>query len=223
MINCRDRNFYNRDFLFDTIYKYIHLIFISFSRDFQQKVQKFRGKCPKSGLSIRNSCSCSHLKNLSGDLVPHSGFPGNRLVKNPGTQDPGSGICSCPHQQLLHIFRQMLTVCVHYSYRSIFPQFRPDILKSCFYGFSFSFVFFMMKHNTFFLQFLKTFPVFFSTAVIHYQNLVFQLPKPVHQFFQAWLRIQSRYNHNIFHSQTLFLFISHTMVKDKAKEKRERY
>lgn len=56
-----------------------------------------------------------------------------------------------------------------------------------------------------FIQYLETFPVLLSAAVIYYQDLIFQFPEPVHQLFQTWLRVQSRYDHNKFHGQTLFL------------------
>ena len=205
MINGLYGNFQNGNFLFYTIYKHIHFVLISFPRNLQHKIQQLRRKSPKSCLSIRNFRSCHQLKNFSGKLVAEPGFPGCGLIQISYAKNQCSGISSCPHQELLHILRKMLAVCIHNSHSAVLPQFCPNILKSGFYSLAFPLVFFMVEYDTFLFQSLETFPVLLFAAVIYYQDLIFQFPEPVHQLFQTWLRVQSRYDHNKFHGQTLFL------------------
>ena len=59
------------------------------------------------------------------------------MVQISCSKDQCSGISSCPHQRLFHIFGQMLAVCVHNSHRAIFPQFCPYILKGSFNSLTF--------------------------------------------------------------------------------------
>ena len=84
-------------------------------------------------------------------------------------------------------------------------------------------VFPVMRDNTFLLRPLKERKMYLVAAVIYQDCLMSQIPKPVHNPLQAGLRIQHRYNHNIFHvslllSQAFCLLFFTLMPEAKGTE-----